>query len=388
MTIEKSKSTRSDPVKAPASTAPGSGIDRRSFLGGMGAASLALGTGMAGGFGVKPALAQDLSLLKGSGDVVVCTWGGASTDTMKEVWFEPFSEATGINVTSTSVPDIAKLEVMEGMGNVEWDLLDAEGTQMELAMQKGLLQPIDYDMIFKIVPREQIDPKVIKEYGVGSVAFSTVIAWNTGLFGSEGPQNWTEWADTTRFKGRRALYAQPRPSFEIALMAAGVPPEKIYPINIDDAFKALDALKPKIDLWVEKTSQWGVLMQNGEVDLMGSSLSRTLDEKKRTGSIDFTFNQSIVEQDYWVIPKSAPGGANAQKIIAWALMAQGQLAFASRMPFNVANTSIYGDIPKEMQQQLPGYPENAARNLQIDQAWWTANAEQVRLRWLDWMSKG
>ncbi|OBZ95632.1 hypothetical protein ADU59_09615 [Pararhizobium polonicum] len=354
----------------------------------MGAASLALGTGMAGGFGVKPALAQDLSLLKGSGDVVVCTWGGASTDTMKEVWFEPFSEATGINVTSTSVPDIAKLEVMEGMGNVEWDLLDAEGTQMELAMQKGLLQPIDYDMIFKIVPREQIDPKVIKEYGVGSVAFSTVIAWNTGLFGSEGPQNWTEWADTTRFKGRRALYAQPRPSFEIALMAAGVPPEKIYPINIDDAFKALDALKPKIDLWVEKTSQWGVLMQNGEVDLMGSSLSRTLDEKKRTGSIDFTFNQSIVEQDYWVIPKSAPGGANAQKIIAWALMAQGQLAFASRMPFNVANTSIYGDIPKEMQQQLPGYPENAARNLQIDQAWWTANAEQVRLRWLDWMSKG
>jgi len=387
MTKDKGKPKQSDLLKVPASAVKAPGVDRRSFLGGMGAAGLAFGTGLAGGFGPKPALAQHLSLLKGSGDLVICTWGGASTDTMKEVWFEPFSQATGINVTTASVPDIAKLEVMEGIGNVEWDLLDAEGTQMELAMKKGLLQPIDYDLIFKIVPREQIDPKVIKEYGVGSVAFSTVIAWNTGLFGSEGPQNWMEWADTLRFKGRRALYAQPRPSFEIALMAAGVPPEKIYPINIDDAFKALDALKPKIDLWVEKTSQWGVLMQNGEVDLMGSSLSRTLDEKKRTGGVDFTFNQSIVEQDYWVIPKSAPGGANAQKMIAWALMAKGSLGFASRMPFNVANTSIYGDIPKEMQQQLPGYPGNASRNLQIDQAWWTANADQVRLRWLDWLSK-
>ncbi len=356
-------------------------LDRRSFLTGLGAAGLALGTG------IKPAMAQDLSLLKGSGDVVVCTWGGASTDAMKEVWFQPFAEASGINVSTASVPDIAKLEVMENVGNVEWDLLDAEGTQMELAIKKGLLQPIDYDLIFKIVPKEQIDPKVIKEYGVGSVAFSTVIAWNTGLFGSEGPQNWKEWADVTSFKGRRALYAQPRPSFEIALMAAGVPPEKIYPINIDDAFKALDELKPKINLWVEKTSQWGVLMQNGEVDLMGSSLSRTLDEKKRTGKVDFTFNQSIVEQDYWVIPKSAPGGANAQKLIAYALMAKGSLAFASRMPFNVANTSIYGDIPENMKQQLPGYPVNAARNMHIDQAWWTANADQVRLRWLDWLSK-
>ncbi|WP_342364182.1 extracellular solute-binding protein [Terrarubrum flagellatum] len=354
-------------------------VDRRRFLAGMGAT---LGAG-----GVGAAAAQDLSLLKGSGELVVCTWGGASTDAMKEVWFKPFSQLSGINVSTASVPDISKLEVMERVGNVEWDLMDAEGTQMELAIKKGLLRKIDYDLIFKIVPKEQIDPKVIKEYGVGSVAFSTVIAWNTGLFGAEGPQSWKEWADATRFKGRRALYAQPRPSFEIALMAAGVPPDKIYPINVNDAFKALDELKPKINLWVEKTSQWGVLMQNGEVDLMGSSLSRTLDEKNRTGKIDFTFNQSIVEQDYWVIPKSAPGGASAQKMIAFALLAKGSLAFASRMPFNVANTSIYGDLPEKMKQQLPGYPANAARNLQIDEAWWAANADQVRLRWLDWLSK-
>lgn len=357
------------------------GISRRQMLGGVGAAVLATG------IGTRKASAQAPQALKGDGNVVVCNWGGGYSDTMKRVWFEPFSKGTGIGVSTTAIPDMAKLEVMEKVGNVEWDLIDTEGVQMQIAIGKDLLQPIDYDLIFSIVPKEQIDPKVITKYGIGSVAFSTVIAWNSGLFGAEGPQTWTEWFDTSRFKGRRALYAQPRPSFEIALMAAGVPKDKIYPINIDEAFKALDAIRGKVDLWVEKTSQWAVLMQNGEVDLMGSSLARTLEEKRRAGKVDFTFNQSIVEQSYWTIPKSAPGAKEAQKLIAWMMQPQGMLEFASALPFNVANTSIYGNIPQEMQRQLPGFPENAAKNMHIDEAWWAKNTAAVQPRWLDWMSR-
>lgn len=355
---------------------------RRKFLGGM-AAGLAIGAGL------RPASAavDPATALKGDGSVVVCTWGGGYADTMQSVWFDPFRAATGIDVSATSIPDMAKLEVMENVSNVEWDLVDTEGVQMQIAMKKGLLQPIDYDLIFSIVPKEQIDPKVITPYGIGSVAFSTVIAWNHDLFGAKGPQTWAEWFDTTRFKGRRALYARPRPSFEIALMAAGVPKDKIYPINIDDAFEALNGVRKKIDLWVEKTSQWGVLMQNGEVDLMGSSLARTLDEKHRTGKIDFTFNQSIVEQSYWTIPKSAPGGKNAQKLIAWMMQPEGMLKYASALPFNVANTSIYGNVPAEMQSQLPGFPENAAKNMHIDEAWWAENTAAVEPRWLEWISR-
>ena len=354
-------------------------ISRRNLLG-------SIAAGAAIGAGLRPAAAVDAaSALKGDGSVVVCTWGGGYADTMQSVWFDPFKTATGIDVSTTSIPDMAKLEVMENVGNIEWDLVDTEGVQMQIAIKKGLLQPIDYDLVFSIVPKEQIDPKVITPYGLGSVAFSTVIAWNRDLFGGEGPQTWTEWFDTSRFKGRRALYSRPRPSFEIALMAAGVPKDKIYPINIDDAFDALNAVRKKIDLWVEKTSQWSVLLQNGEVDLMGSSLSITLQEKKR-GKIDFTFNQSIVEQSYWTVPKGAQGAKNAQKLIAWMMQPDGMLKYASALPFNVANTSIYGNVPTDMRAQLPGFPENAAKNMHIDETWWAENTAAVEPRWLDWIS--
>jgi putative spermidine/putrescine transport system substrate-binding protein len=65
---------------------------------------------------------------------------------------------------------------------------------------------------------------------------------------------------------------------------------------------------------------------------------------------------------------------------------EGMLKFASAQPFNVANTSIYGSVPKEMQTQLPGFPENAAKNMHIDEAWWAENTDAVQPRWLDWIS--
>jgi len=353
-------------------------LTRRELMAAMGASGALLAT---------RGWAQDLSALKGDGHVVVCTWGGHYTDVMDQVWFQKFTDATDITVSSTAIPDMAKLEVMDQVNNVEWDLIDTEGTQMAVAINKGLLAPIDYDLIHSIVPKEQLNGAVCKEYGIGSVAFSTCIGWRPSVAGDVGPADWKELFDTTKFKGRRALYAQPRPTFEIALMAAGVPKDEIYPMNIDEAFEACDAIKDKVDLWVERTSQWDVLMESGEVDLVGASLSR-LESGRKAGYFNYHFNQSIVEQSYWTVPTKAPGREDAMKLLAWMMQAEGMRDYVTEMPVYVlTNTSIYDGLPPETSKLLPGNPENAKLNMYIDEDWWGANAEAVQTRWLDWMSR-
>jgi putative spermidine/putrescine transport system substrate-binding protein len=360
-------------------------LTRRSFL----AAGATTAAAAAVGLRAGPSFAEtvpNLDLLKGSGNVVACSWGGRGQEAMEEAWFRPFQELTGINVTGTSAPDMAKLKVMAQVGNVEWDLIDTEGTQMLLAMKSDLLQKIDYDLIFKIVPKEDLDPNVMTEYGIGSVAFSTVLAWNTEA-NKVGPKDWAEFFDTDKFKGRRALYAQPKPTLEIAMMATGVPKDKVYEMDVDTAFAALDKIGPKVDLWVEKTSQWNVLMQNREIDLMGSSLGRTAQNKKAGLPYDFTFNQSIIEQSYWTIPKNAPGAANAQKLLAFIMMKKGQLKIINEFPYGMPNVTVYDDMSKEVAAMLPSSPQNAKLNLRINAQWWSDNADAVQTRWLDWMSK-
>ncbi len=355
---------------------------RRQFLLGTGATGLMLGLP-----GLRGALAQTtphFTQLDASGSIVICTWGGSTDDRIKAYYMTEFEKDYGVSWETTSYPDVAKLEVMDQIKNVEWDMVDFEGTQMNLSAAKGLLRPIDYDLLHSVVPADQLNTGVCREFGIGSVSFSTNMGWNAQMF-PEGPQDWVEFFDDTKFKGRRGLYAQPRPSFEIALMAAGVPRDKVYPIDMDEAFEALNAIKKKVDLWVERTSQWGVLLQNKEVDLVGASLARLVDEKK-SGVYDFHFKNNILEQSYWCIPRNAPSGDAAMKALTWFMRAESQLPYAESQPVGMTNVSIYKDITPEAAATAPASPENTKETLFIDDKWWTENAEQAQLRWLEWMS--
>lgn len=344
-------------------------------------------TGLALSLPAFRASAQDTThypQLESSGSIVICTWGGPTDDRIKQFYMDSFKEQYGLSWETTSFPDVAKLEVMNQIKSVEWDLIDYEGTQMNIAVSKSLLRPIDYEMIYSIVPKEQLNPHACREFGIGSVAFSTNMGWSTEMF-PEGPQNWIDFFDDAKFKGRRGLYAQPRPSFEIAMMAVGTPRDQIYQMTLDDAFEALDAIKSKVHLWVERTSQWGVILQNKEVDLVGASLGRLVEEKKG-GAYDYHFKDNVLEQSYWTIPANAPAGDEAMKALAWFMRAEGQLGYAEAVPSGMTNLSVYDKVSAEAAAMAPTNPVNMTDTVMVDDVWWTVNAEEAQLRWLEWMS--
>ena len=47
---------------------------------------------------------------KGSGEVVVVTWGGVGTDAQRKAWYEPFERLCGIKVIEAVGPDPAKVK--------------------------------------------------------------------------------------------------------------------------------------------------------------------------------------------------------------------------------------------------------------------------------------
>ena len=342
------------------------------------------------GFGLVPAAVADTDageVLKGSGSLVVSTWGGSYVDAQTDAFFKPFTEATGIEVITTGTPDAAKLKLMEQSGNVEWDLLDAEGQMMLLAAKDDLIQKVNYDLIYKIVPAEDLLTETLSEYGFPSVAFGWVLAWNTDKFtGDVAPATWADFWDVEKFQGRRALYANPRPLLEIALMADGVPHDELYPLDVDRAFKKLDEIKPHIDVWVENTGQYDVLMQNSEVDLMLGSHGRSTIAKDKGLPFDFTMNQGLWQQSYWIVPKNAPNAENAMKLIAWMAQAENEAEFVKVYPYGMPNKKAYDLMTDEVKARIPTSPENLAVQAKIEPEWWTENLEEVNRRWLEWYS--
>ncbi len=77
------------------------------------------------------------------GTVVVVGWGGSFQDCQRQAYFKPFEQETHIKVVEASSPILGKVRAMVESGNVEWDVINQNGSGV-LALQKlGLLEPID-----------------------------------------------------------------------------------------------------------------------------------------------------------------------------------------------------------------------------------------------------
>lgn len=162
------------------------------------------------------------------------SWGGSTQDAQKQAWADPFSKASGITVVQDGPTDYGKLKAMVESGNVQWDVVDVEADFALRAAAEGLLEPLD----FKVIQRDKIDPRFVSDYGVGSFFFSFVLGYNEGKLGANKPQDWSALFDTKTYPGKRALYKWPSPGvLELALLADGVPADKLYPLDLDRAFK-------------------------------------------------------------------------------------------------------------------------------------------------------
>ena len=70
---------------------------------------------------------------------------------------------------------------------------------------------------------------------------------------------------------RPALRCRKHPIYalETALIADGVPMDKLYPLDVDRAFKKLEQLKPHVLVWWSSGAQSAQVLKDGEVDMVG-----------------------------------------------------------------------------------------------------------------------
>ncbi len=112
-----------------------------------------------------------------------------------------------------------------------------------------------------------------------------------------------------------------------------------------------------------------------------------MNSKQHGAPFDFTFNDGLWEQSYWIIPKSAPNAANAMKLLAWMGQPKIEADFANAFDIGVPNSKAYALMKPEVAANLPTAPANVAKQLRIDAKWWSDNLDAMNRRWLDWYSK-
>lgn len=306
--------------------------------------------------------------------LTVVSFGGAYQEGQSKALFQPAAKALGIALKEETYSGIADLRLKVKAGAVAWDIVASGSGSAARAGAEGLLEPLDY----KVINVSTFAPGMTQEHCVGGDVFSNVLAWNTKTYGDKGPQSWADFWDVKKFPGKRSYRKAVAGALEPALMADGVPPNKVYevlsaPGGIERAIKKIKELKPHIAVWWASGAQHAQLMKDGEVDMITGWNGRFDVVAKDGAKVAYTFNQGIIDYDCFAVPKGAPNKALAMKFLNEISKPQYQAEFTKYITYGPTNKLAYdgGAIPAAYAKTLPSHPDNAARQLVIDLAWYT-----------------
>lgn len=318
--------------------------------------------------------------------VVVRTPGGVFDDVKKETVYDPFRQETGIEVVPVAATT-AKLMAMMKSGQNELDLIDTgDSTLLELELS-NYLQPIAYNE-FKYTNPADIDPVVRRKFQVGSFIYAMVLGYNTKAIakGTE-PKSWAEFWDIKKWPARRTLpdMASGTPSLEFALLADGVAMDKLYPIDIDRAFRSMSRLRPVIPKFWDTGALSSTMLADNEV-AMGAIWSTRLQVAIDQGApLGVGWNQNALLAQAYGIPVGAKNLDNAKKFVDYASSPAVQARWLGKYKAIPVNTKAYAATSKDLIDPATGTPWTRSKGFVLDIDWWSKNRERVGKTWATWI---
>lgn len=314
------------------------------------------------------------------GSIVVATSGGKLEEAFTAAYYKPFTAKTGIEIVS-AVNTYSKLKAMVDAGAVEWDVAQIDSSAAATNARLGLLEKLDYGVIDKT---DLIEGVAHESYVPCDVA-AAVMSWNTkNVKPAQVPQSWAELWDMKRFSGQRGFWKQPYQTMEIALMADGVPKDKLYPIDVERALKSLDRIKSDIFWWTSGGQSAQVLI-DGDIAAGMTWNGRVYDPKLGGAPVDFNFNQALFVSDALVVPRGAKNKQASMDFIAFALQAAPQAAFAKAIPYGPVNRKALALLDQQRLVVLPSSDENLPKGVFQNFDWWAANGEKTGERFNSWL---
>lgn len=314
----------------------------------------------------------------GSKQLLVADGGGAWGAAQRKAFFEPFQKATGITVIPVPTEGQPQLRSAILSGKPGRDVVDVGGGNVAAWEQEGLLQKIDFAGWKNPTFKSQFQPYKATDFRVPSIIFAVQVAFDQTV--TKGPlQGWADLWDTGRFPGKRSLHVGDAPgggTYEIALLADGVKPDALYPLDLERALRKLSELRPHILKFWETGAESVQLLIDKQISAVAAWNGRVQTAVEQGAkNVQSSWEQALLQVDYWAIPKGARNVRAAQQFIEFVVQPEQQAEFAKLITYAPTLPQAYKYIPEERRKLLATAPEYKDKIVLFDPDFWaTKNA--------------
>ncbi|MFJ6654358.1 extracellular solute-binding protein [Microbacterium sp. NPDC091313] len=286
------------------------------------------------------------------GPVVWADYGGTSNEAYNQIYFDAFSADSGIDVVSTTID-----------GSLQYAMLDGDPGDYDV-MMTGLAETVKYaDNLLELpddIPRSDQLPPEVARFAVANSFVGYAQGYLADTFPEGGPQTWADFWDTEAFPGKRAVPGEYSDfMFEAALLADGVAPDDLYPLDLDRAVAKLDELKPDLVYYTEYPQVQQLLTSGGaSVAFAPNGLYAGLSNNGI--AVDVSWEQAFVEANPFVVPAAAAHPDAAFALARAMADPERQAEFARRTNYGPSDSAAFEHLTAEEIERLPNAPSHTA----------------------------
>ncbi|WP_374382014.1 extracellular solute-binding protein [Dongia sp.] len=323
------------------------------------------------------------------GSVTVVSWGGAYADTQRKAFFKPYMAATGNDVVEKEYDgSLDQLAAMAQAKKVTWDVIDVDAATAIQGCDDGLFERLD---MIRIGDPAKFLPGSVMDCAVGTVAYSTIFAFDDGKFTGNHPTTLADFFDVQKYPGKRGLLKNAAGNLEWALLADGMQPSDIYktlatPEGVDRAFKKLDTIKPEI-VWWESGAQPIDLLGSGRVVMTSAWHARINNAIKNGKNFKIVWDFQELDWDFWAIVKGAPNLGRAYDFVKFASDPKVMSQHSKYIDYGPTRMDAAALVDPDIAGTIPTHPDNMATAFPIDPQFWARNSDALNRRFDAWLAQ-
>lgn len=318
--------------------------------------------------------------------ITVADVGGAPGQALRAAFYDPFEAATGIrveNVAHESDP-VTQFKLVVDTGSKIWDVCMVTPDDVaRLTQQKNYLEPLEITN----GADDDLIPGALMPNWLGFSAYGIVMAYRTDVYKNDVPKDWADFWNTAKFPGRRGFYRNPKGVLESALLADGVAPKDLYPLDVDRAFAMLDKIRSDVAVWWTAGAQNTQILQSGEVDMADTWSARAFAAIDAGAPVAIVW-KGLYSIDGWSIPLGTPKLRQAREFVKFCVQPERQAAYSSLVANGPSNLKAYKFIAPERAKVLPTFPDNLAGLTVRDYAYWGKSYAAISDRFQEWLLMG
>lgn len=322
----------------------------------------------------------------GPGEPVTVTYvsyGGFGQEAQAKAFQEPYTAAhPEVTFVNSSPADVAQVQAQVEAGVVQWDVMSVApaaatqncGTLFE-KLDLSTLDPDDYVA------------NTIGECYVGNFANATIFGYNPAKYPdpATAPKTIADFFDTAKFPGKRGVLTNLQNGIlEFPLLADGVAPEDLYPLDVERALSVWDKIRDDT-VFAPNVGALQQAVSADQVDMFLLADSRMVALLNEGKAITMVWDMTVVSVNGLAIIKGSPNKAVAEDFLASLVQAGPQETMAELTGVTPINLSAKPELTANGKLVEAYGSVNTGDIVVQDIAWYAQNFNEVSTRLNNWL---